>query len=187
MVKLKHADVAAFRDAVRAVGLLYTHMSRVRWRTHFCVVRIPGFHPAGVEERANIVMTDIGSSVEPEQPQMPTQARSDAGSGTRPYAIIETGGKQYRVGVGDTLSVEQLPVEAGADVTLDRVLLLGGHGATRVGTPTIAGAAVTARVDDHYMGEKIVVFKYKAKKRYRRRLGHRQSLTRLTITGITGA
>jgi large subunit ribosomal protein L21 len=65
-------------------------------------------------------------------------------------------------------------------------LLLGGTGAIRVGTPTVAGAAVTARIDDHYRGEKIVVFKYKAKKRYRRRMGHRQSLTRLTITGITG-
>ena len=103
-----------------------------------------------------------------------------------PYAIIETGGKQYRVSVGDSLAVERLPAEAGSDVTLDRVLLLGGDGATRVGTPTVAGAAVTARVDDHYRGEKIVVFKYKAKKRYRRRAGHRQSLTRLTITGISG-
>ena len=103
-----------------------------------------------------------------------------------PYAIIETGGKQYRVSVGDRLSVEKLPADEGADVTIDRVLLLGGDGTTRVGTPTVAGAAVTARVEDQYRGEKIVVFKYKAKKRYRRRQGHRQSLTRLTITGITG-
>ena len=105
---------------------------------------------------------------------------------TGPYAIVETGGKQYRVSVGDTLSVERLPAEAGSEITLDRVLLLGGDGSTRVGTPTIAGAAVTARVEDQYRGEKIVVFKYKAKKRYRRRMGHRQSLTRLAITGITG-
>jgi large subunit ribosomal protein L21 len=103
-----------------------------------------------------------------------------------PYAIIETGGKQYRVSVGDRLSVEKLPVEEGTDITLDRVLLLGGDGTTRVGTPTVAGAAVTARVEDQYRGEKIVIFKYKAKKRYRRRQGHRQSLTRLTITGIAG-
>ena len=103
-----------------------------------------------------------------------------------PYAIVETGGKQYRVSVGDSLAVERLSAEAGSDVTLDRVLLLGGNGAARVGTPTVTGAAVTARVDDHYRGEKIVVFKYKAKKRYRRRAGHRQSLTRLTITGISG-
>jgi large subunit ribosomal protein L21 len=103
-----------------------------------------------------------------------------------PYAIIETGGKQYRVSVGDSVAVERLPSESGADVTIDRVLLLGGNGATRVGTPTVPGATVTARVDDQYRGEKIVVFKYKAKKRYRRRMGHRQSLTRLTITGIAG-
>ena len=101
-----------------------------------------------------------------------------------PYAVIETGGKQYRVSVGDNLSVERLAVEAGSDVTIDRVLLLGGNGATRVGTPVVTGASVTARVDDHFRGEKIVVFKYKAKKRYRRRMGHRQSLTRLTVTGI---
>lgn len=102
-----------------------------------------------------------------------------------PYAIVETGGKQYRVSVGDSLAVERLAVEAGTDVTFDRVLLLGGDGATRVGTPTVGGASVTARVEDQFRGEKIIVFKYKAKKRYRRRIGHRQSLTRLTITGIT--
>ncbi len=103
-----------------------------------------------------------------------------------PYAIVETGGKQYRVSVGDRLAVERLTAEAGSEVTLDRVLLVGGTGATRVGAPTVAGATVTATVEDHYRGEKIVVFKYKAKKRYRRRLGHRQSLTRLAITGIAG-
>jgi large subunit ribosomal protein L21 len=122
------------------------------------------------------------ASARARRPASPTRAPQPPA----PYAIIETGGKQYRVSVGDSLAVERLPDEAGGDVTIDRVLLLGGSGAIRVGTPTVAGAAVTARVDDHYRGEKIVVFKYKAKKRYRRRMGHRQSLTRLTITGITG-
>ena len=103
-----------------------------------------------------------------------------------PYAVIETGGKQYRVSVGDRIAVEHLPADAGGAITIDRVLLLGGDGATRVGTPTVTGAAVTARIDEHYRGEKIVVFKYKAKKGYRRRIGHRQSLTRLTITDIAG-
>jgi large subunit ribosomal protein L21 len=103
------------------------------------------------------------------------------------YAIIETGGKQYRVSVGDRISVERLASEAGGEITIDRVLLLGGGGGTtRVGAPVVEGATVTARVDDHVRGEKIVVFKYKAKKRYRRRIGHRQELTRLTITGIAG-
>ncbi len=100
------------------------------------------------------------------------------------YAVIETGGKQYRVSVGDRLSVEKLPAEAGSSVSLDRVLLLAGDGTTRIGTPVVDGATVEATVDDHFRGEKIVVFKYKPKKRYRRRMGHRQSLTHLTITAI---
>jgi large subunit ribosomal protein L21 len=100
------------------------------------------------------------------------------------YAIIETGGKQYRVSVGDTLAVEKLPYEPGADVTFDRVLMIGGDGSARVGTPLLAGATVTGQVAEQYRGPKIVVFKYKPKKRYRRRTGHRQSLTRVAITGI---
>lgn len=101
-----------------------------------------------------------------------------------PYAIIETGGKQYRVSVGDRLSVEKLPVADGESITFDRVLLLGGDGDTRVGTPVVEGASVAATVEETYRGEKIIVFKYKAKKRYRRKQGHRQSLTRLAIQAI---
>jgi large subunit ribosomal protein L21 len=104
--------------------------------------------------------------------------------GPRPYAIIETGGKQYRVSVGDTISVERLDGDEGADITLERVLLLGGDGTPRVGTPVVAGATVSARIEEQFRGEKITIFKYKPKKRYRRRMGHRQSLTRLEITGI---
>jgi large subunit ribosomal protein L21 len=100
------------------------------------------------------------------------------------YAIIETGGKQYRVSVGDRISVERLPNEDGTEVSFDRVLLVGGAGATTIGTPVVTGATVTASVDDHFRGEKIIVFKYKPKKRYRRRIGHRQALTHVTITGI---
>jgi large subunit ribosomal protein L21 len=101
-----------------------------------------------------------------------------------PYAIIETGGKQYRVAVGDRLSIEKLPSEAGSNFTFDRVLMIGGDGAPRVGTPVIAGASVSARIEEQYRGPKIVVFKYKPKKRYRRRTGHRQALTRVAITAI---
>jgi large subunit ribosomal protein L21 len=100
------------------------------------------------------------------------------------YAIVETGGKQYRVKVGDRISVERLAVEGGGSITFDRVLLIGGDGETRVGAPVVEGATVVANVDDHYRGEKIVVFKYKPKKRYRKRIGHRQELTHLTITAI---
>lgn len=100
------------------------------------------------------------------------------------YAIVETGGKQYRVKVGDRISVERLAVEGGGAITFDRVLLVGGDGGTRVGAPVVDGVTVTANVDDHFRGEKIVVFKYKPKKRYRKRIGHRQELTHLTITAI---
>lgn len=101
------------------------------------------------------------------------------------YAVIKTGGKQYRVSVGDTIAVERLTAEAGSEISLDEVLLIGGDGSTAIGTPLVPGASVSAQVDDHFRGEKIVVFKYKAKKRYRRRTGHRQELTHLTITGIS--
>ena len=103
-----------------------------------------------------------------------------------PYAVVETGGKQYRVSVGDRITIERLADDAGSEITLDRVLMLGGDGSTRIGTPVVEGAAVSATIDEHKRGEKIVVFKYKAKKRYRRKMGHRQELTRVTITGITG-
>jgi large subunit ribosomal protein L21 len=137
-----------------------------------------------VEERAKIVMTETGSSTEPEQPLTPAQPHSDSGSGARPYAIIETGGKQYRVAVGDRLAIEKLSVEPGSSITFDRVLMVGGDGSPRVGTPLVAGATVQAQVEQQFRGPKIVVFKYKPKKRYRRRTGHRQSLTRVAITAI---
>jgi len=103
-----------------------------------------------------------------------------------PYAVIATGGKQYRVKVGDRITVERLHVEPGSALTIDQVLLIGGDGSTRIGTPVVEGAKVEATVEAHDRGEKIVVFKYKAKKRYRRRTGHRQERTQLTITGING-
>lgn len=101
------------------------------------------------------------------------------------YAVVETGSKQYRVSVGQTIDVELLPVEAGSDVELDRVLLVGGEGAElQIGAPTVAGAKVVATVAEHHRGEKLVIFKMKPKKRYRRKKGHRQELTRLTIKDI---
>ena len=122
---------------------------------------------------------------EPQAAPEPVPARPEPAAPT-PYAVIETGGKQYRVKIGDRLAVEQIHASPGSDLTIDRVLLVGGDGSTRVGTPVVDGASVTARVEDHYRGEKIIVFKFKPKKRYRRRTGHRQNLTHLTITDING-
>jgi len=102
------------------------------------------------------------------------------------YAIVETGGKQYRVKPGDTIAVERLSGEPGEVFDLGRVLLIAGNGDTdtRVGTPGVDGAIVRAEVVEHGRGEKIVVFRYKSKVRYRRKTGHRQALTRVRITDI---
>jgi large subunit ribosomal protein L21 len=102
------------------------------------------------------------------------------------YAIIQTGGHQYRVAVGDQLDVEKLPVEPGTEIMLDQVLLVSDdNNQVVVGTPIVLGARVRATVVDQFRGEKIIVFKYKPKKRYRRKMGHRQDLTRLAIQEIT--
>ena len=102
------------------------------------------------------------------------------------YAIVETGGKQYRVRPGDTIAVERLSGEPGETLDLERVLLVRGDGAneTHVGAPGVDGAVVRAEVVEQARGEKIIVFRYKSKVRYRRKTGHRQSLTRLKITDI---
>ncbi len=99
-------------------------------------------------------------------------------------AIIETGGKQYKVAEGDTLYIEKLPVEAGDNVTFDKVLaVIDGDKAT-FGTPVVAGAKVDASVVKNGKGKKIIVFKYKPKKNYRRKQGHRQPYTKVTIGKI---
>jgi large subunit ribosomal protein L21 len=101
------------------------------------------------------------------------------------YAIVETGGKQYRVRPGDTIAVERMSGEPGDTLDLDRVLLVGGDGdETRLGSPALEGAVVRAEVIEHGRGQKIIVFRYKSKVRYRRKTGHRQPLTRLRITDI---
>src|ERR671938_1210225 len=101
------------------------------------------------------------------------------------YAIVETGGKQYRVQPGDTIHVERLSAEPGATLELGSVLLLAGDGEqARVGTPNVPGAVARAEVVEHARGDKIIVFRYKSKVRYRRKTGHRQALTRLRITDI---
>lgn len=100
------------------------------------------------------------------------------------YAVVETGGKQYRVAVGDVIKVEKLSAEKGDEVVLDRVLLVAGEDGVKVGRPLVDGAKVTAKVTHSGKGAKVLVFKYKAKKNYRRRYGHRQPYTELRISAI---
>jgi large subunit ribosomal protein L21 len=100
------------------------------------------------------------------------------------FAIIKSGGHQYRVAPGDTIDVEKVEGKVGDIVELGEVLLLGTNDGVQVGSPLVEGAKVTAKVVAQRKGEKLVVFKFKAKKRYRRKTGHRQSLTRLSITEI---
>lgn len=100
-------------------------------------------------------------------------------------AIIVTGGKQYKVAEGDTLFIEKLPVEAGDSLTFDKVLaVIDGDKAT-IGTPVVEGAKVEASVVKNGRGKKIIVFKYKPKKGYRRKQGHRQPYTKVTIGKIS--
>lgn len=100
------------------------------------------------------------------------------------YAVIETGGKQYKVAVGDVISVEKLDVEEGAEVTFDKVLMTGEGSDVKVGAPAIEGATVTAKVLKNGKAKKVVVFKMKRKKNYRRKKGHRQPFTKVEITAV---
>ena len=100
------------------------------------------------------------------------------------YAVIRTGGKQYRVAAGETVEVEKLNGEIGESITLDDVLLVAGDEAVQIGTPSVAGATVTAKITGQYRGNKIMIFRYRPKKRIRVRRGHRQYLTRLQIEAI---
>ncbi len=101
------------------------------------------------------------------------------------YAVFETGGKQYRVVAGATLSIERIDVAAGQPVTLDRVLLLNNGGNVTVGAPLVVGARVVADVVEHKRGPKVVAFKMKRRKGYHRKVGHRQELTVIKIKEIT--
>jgi large subunit ribosomal protein L21 len=104
--------------------------------------------------------------------------------GNRMYAVIRTGGKQYCAAAGDTLEVEKLPGSIGDVITLSDVLLVSKGDTVTVGAPVVDGATVTAKITGQYRGNKIMVFKYRPKKRIRVRKGHRQYLTRLQIEAI---
>ncbi len=100
------------------------------------------------------------------------------------YAIIESGGKQYRAVEGGTIEVDRLQVEAGQQLPLEAVLLLADDGQVSVGTPLVKGARVSTTVVDHVKGPKLIVFKYRPKKHYRVKTGHRQQYTRLRVDKI---
>ncbi len=101
------------------------------------------------------------------------------------YAVFETGGKQYRAGAGDTVTVEKLNAEAGKPVTFDRVLLVSNDGQITVGSPLVEQANVVADVVEHKRGPKLIAFKMKRRKGHRCKIGHRQDLTVVKVTDIT--
>jgi len=102
------------------------------------------------------------------------------------YAVIKTGGKQYRVASGQKLKVEKLAADVGSELTLNEVLAVGEGDALRVGAPTVEGASVTASVVAHGLGEKLRIFKMRRRKHYRKSQGHRQAFTEIQITAING-
>lgn len=103
------------------------------------------------------------------------------------YAVIKTGGKQYKVAKDDEILVEKLDAEPGGSVEIGEVLLVGDDAGTKVGTPLVTGATVTAEVVEQTRGEKVIVFKKKRRHNYRRKKGHRQDLTRIRIIAIAAA
>lgn len=101
------------------------------------------------------------------------------------YAVLETGGKQYRVAAGDTLKIERLTADAGQTFTFDRVLLVNKDGQVSIGAPTVSGASVVADVVEHIRGDKKVIWKMRRRKGYHKKQGHRQELTVVKIKEIT--
>ena len=101
------------------------------------------------------------------------------------YAVVRSGGKQYRVSPGGSVRVEKLDGEVGAKITLDEVLMIGGEGDVKIGTPTVDGASVSGTITAQGRGNKIRVFKMKRRKGYRRTQGHRQDYTEIRIDGIS--
>jgi len=102
------------------------------------------------------------------------------------YAVLRTGGKQHRVVKGERIRVEKLDGEVGSELTLDDVLLVGGSGEPKIGTPRVDGARVTAKITAQDRGPKIDVFKKNRRKGFHKKIGHRQPFTELEITGIEG-
>ena len=101
------------------------------------------------------------------------------------YAVIKTGGKQYRVAAGEKLKIEQIPADVGTEITLDQVLMVGEGESVKIGAPLVAGAKVTAKVVAHGRHDKVNIFKMRRRKHYRKNQGHRQNYTELEIAGIS--
>jgi large subunit ribosomal protein L21 len=101
------------------------------------------------------------------------------------YAVVKTGGKQYKVSAGEKLKVEQIPADVGAEITLDEVLMVGGGESVKVGSPLVAGASVKATVLAHGRHPKVMIFKMRRRKHYQRHQGHRQNFTEIRIDGIS--
>jgi len=102
------------------------------------------------------------------------------------YAVIKTGGKQYKVAPGENLKVEQIPADVGAEVIIDQVLMVGDGESVRLGQPVVTGVSVKATVVAHGRGEKVKIFKMRRRKHYRKHQGHRQNFTELRIESIVG-
>jgi len=102
------------------------------------------------------------------------------------YAVVKTGGKQYRVQAGEKLKIEQIPAAVGAEIVLDQVLLVADGEVITMGAPLVTGASIKARVVGHGRGEKVHIFKMRRRKHYRRSQGHRQNYTEIEILGIAG-
>ena len=103
------------------------------------------------------------------------------------YAVIKTGGKQYRVAPGEKLKIEQIPADIGSEIVLDQVLMVADGEAVTVGTPLVSGATVKATVVAHGRGEKVQIFKMRRRKHYQKHQGHRQNYTEIRIDGIAAA
>jgi large subunit ribosomal protein L21 len=101
------------------------------------------------------------------------------------YAVVKTGGKQYRVVAGEKIKVEQIPADVGAEITLDQVLMVGEGESVKIGAPIVAGAKVTAKVIAHGRHDKVNIFKMRRRKHYQKHQGHRQNYTEIEIAGIS--
>ena len=101
------------------------------------------------------------------------------------YAVVKTGGKQYRVSAGQKLKVEQIPAEVGAEITLDQILMVGEGESVKVGAPLVAGASVKCTVVSHGRHDKVKIFKMRRRKHYQKHQGHRQNYTELRIEAIS--